>query len=161
MTFIAQLFYFIHVRIVLIYFSYFLHIFSSLKAQIIFFNMNSAVSNQIFYISLLNTVFSIIVRVEVVILYYSLHINRVFSRYTLTEIQIMTSSNVSLLHFFVCHDFCLFDSHYRSNRLLLSSCSVVMITPIIMNTSCIRNCNKREYQIFSLFKSYELNQINL
>ena len=39
------------------------------------------------------------------ILYYSLHINRVFSRYTLTEIQIMTSSNVSLLHFFVCHDF--------------------------------------------------------
>ena len=101
MTFIAQLFYFIHVRIVLIYFSYFLHIFSSLKAQIIFFNMNSAVSNQIFYISLLNTVFSIIVRFEVVILYYSLHINRVFSRYTLTEIQIMTSSNVSLLHFFL------------------------------------------------------------
>ena len=108
MTFIAQLFYFIHVRIVLIYFSYFLHIFSSLKAQINFLNMNSAVariSNQICYISLLNIVFSIIVRVEVVILYYSLHINRVFSRYTLTEIQIMTSSNVSLLHFFVCHDF--------------------------------------------------------
>ena len=128
MTFIAQLFYFIHVHIVFIYFSYFLHIFSSLKAQINFLNMK-------------------IVRVEVVILYYSLHINRVFSRYTLTEIQIMTSSNVSLLHFFVCHDFCLFDSHYRSNRLLLSSCSVVMITPIIMNTSCIRNCNKREYQI--------------
>ena len=74
MTFIAQLFYFIHVHIVL--------------------------SNQTFYISLLNTVVSIIIRVEVVILYYSLHINRVFSRYTLTEIQIMTSSNVSLLHFF-------------------------------------------------------------
>ena len=52
--------------------------------------------------------------------------------------------------FFVCHDFCLFDSHYRSNRLLLSSCSVVMITPIIMNTSCIRNCNKREYQILRI-----------
>ena len=124
MTFIAQLFYFIHVHIVL--------------------------SNQTFYISLLNTVVSIIIRVEVVILYYSLHINRVFSRYTLTEIQIMTSSNVSLLHFFVCHDFCLFDSHYRSNRLLLSSCSVVMSPPIIMNTSCIRNCNKREYQILVL-----------
>ena len=143
MTFIAQLFYFIHVRIVLIYFSYFLHIFSSLKAQINFLNMNSAVKK--IYKSFLNTVFFIIVRVEVVILYYSLHINRVFSRYTLTEIQIMTSSNVSLLHFFVCHDFCLFDSHYRSNRLLLSSCSVVMILLIIMNTSCIRNCNKREY----------------
>ena len=105
MTFIAQLFYFIHVHIVFIYFSYFLHIFSSLKAQINFLNMSSAVSNQTFYISLLNTVVSIIIRVEVVILYYSLHINRVFSRYTLTEIQIMTSSNVSLLHFFVCHDF--------------------------------------------------------
>ena len=63
--------------------------------------------NKITQLSLLNTVFSIIVRFEVVILYYSLHINRVFSRYTLTEIQIMTSSNVSLLHFlsvtiFVC-----------------------------------------------------------
>ena len=117
-----------------------------------------------FYISLLNTVFSIIVRFEVVILYYSLHINRVFSRYTLTEIQIMTSSNVSTFFiFFVCHDFCLFDSHYRSNRLLLSSCSVVMIPQIIMNTSCIQNCNKREYQILVLriYFDVELNQINL
>ena len=131
MTFIAQLFYFIHVHIVL--------------------------SNQTFYISLLNTVVSIIIRVEVVILYYSLHINRVFSRYTLTEIQIMTSSNVSLLHFFL--------------SVTIFVCLIPIIVQIVFyyrvavllwyfQSSWIRHVS--EIAIKENIKYYyELNQINL
>ena len=59
------------------------------------------------------------------ILYYSLHINRVFSRYTLTEIQIMTSSNVSTFFiFFVCHDFCFvwFPLSFKSSFIIELQC---------------------------------------